>query len=60
METKYEVFPVVFGALGIMFHNLKFYLKKIDIPFVTSCLKKTAILGTAFILRRVLDISEFR
>ena len=50
MKTKYEVFPVVFGAFGTMFHNLKFYLKKIDIPIVTSCLKKTAILETAFIL----------
>ena len=47
------------GALGAISHNLQFYLKKIDIPIVTSCSQKTVILGTAFILRRVLGISEF-
>ena len=51
---------MVAGAIGTISHNLKFYLKKIEIPTVTSCLQKTAILGTAFILRRVLGISEFR
>ena len=59
-KLKAEVVPVAVGALVTITHNLKFYLKKIDISIVTSCLQKTAILGTAFILRRVLGISEFR
>ena len=59
-KLKAEVVPVVAGALGTIPHNLKFYLKKIDIPIVILCLQKTAILGTAFILRRVLAISEIR
>ena len=59
-KLKTEVVPVVVGSLGTISHNLKFYLKKIDIPIVTSCFQKTAILGTVFILRRVVGISEFR
>ena len=57
---KAETVPVVVGALGTISHNLKFYLKKTDIPIVTSCLWKTVILGTASILRGVLGVSEFR
>ena len=37
-ELKTELVPVTVGALGIISQNLKFYLKKIDIPIVTSCL----------------------
>ena len=59
-KLKTEVVPVVVAALGTISHNSKFYLKKIDISIVTSCLKKIAILGIALILRRVLGISEFR
>ena len=57
---KAETVPVVVGALGTISHNLKFYLKKTDIPIVRSCLWKTVILGTASILRGVLGVSEFR
>ena len=53
-KLKAEVVPVVIDALGSISHSLKFYLKKIDIPIVTSCLQKTAILGTAFILEECL------
>ena len=59
-KLKAEIVPVVVGAFSTISHNLKFYLKNIDIPIVTSCLQKTAILETTFILRRVLGISEFR
>ena len=58
-KLKADVVPRVVGTLGIISHNLKFFLKKTDIPIVTSCLQKAAILGTAFILR-VLGISECR
>ena len=59
-KLKAEIVPVVVGAFSTISHNLKFYLKNIDIPIVTSCLQKTAILETTFILRRVLGISELR
>ena len=59
-RLKAEVVPVVVGGLGTLSHNLKFYLKKIDIPIVISCLQKIAVLGSAFILRQVLGISELK
>ena len=58
-KLKTEVVPVVVGALATTSQNLNIYVKKIDVPIVTSCLQKTVILGTAFTLR-VLDISQFR
>ena len=58
-KLKTEVVPVVVGALATTSQNLNIYIKKIDVPIVTSCLQKTVILGTAFTLR-VLDISQFR
>ena len=57
-KLKTEVVPAVVGALATTSQNLNIYIKKIDVPIVT-CLQKTVILGTAFILR-VLDISQFR
>ena len=59
-KLKTEVVPVVVGAPGTICRKFKFYQKKIDISIVTSCFQKTAILGTTFILRRVLGILEFR
>ena len=59
-KLKTEVVPVVVGTLGTMSPKFKFYLKKIDISIVKLCLQKTAILGIAFILRRVHGISEFK
>ena len=45
-KLQAKVVPVVVGALGIISHNLKLYLEKIDILTITSCLQKTAILRT--------------
>ena len=58
-KLKAQVVLVVVRALGTISHNLRFYIKKIDILVVTSCLQNTAPLRTVFILR-VLGISEFR
>ena len=38
-KLKAEVVPVVVSTLGSISHNLKFYLKKIDIPIATSYLQ---------------------
>ena len=43
-KLKAEVVPVVIGALDTISHHLKFYINKIYIPIVTSCLQKTTIL----------------
>ena len=55
-NVKAVVIPIVVGALGKVSNELE---KRIDVPLVVPCLQKTALLGTAFILRRVLGISEF-
>ena len=38
--------------------GLENHLKTIAIPIVISCFEKTALLGTTFIIRRVLGISD--
>ena len=57
-DVNATVIPIVVGALGTVSEELESHLKAIGIPIVVSCLHKAALLGTAFILRRVLDISE--
>ena len=57
-DVKSTVTPIVVGAFGTVSEELENHLKTIGIPIVISCLQKAALLGTTFILRRVLDISE--
>ena len=57
-NVKAIVILVVVGALGAVSEELENYEKTIGISIVISYLQKAALLGTAFILRRVLDISE--
>ena len=57
-DVKATVIPIVVGTLGTVSEELKNHLKNIGVPIITSCLQKAALLGTAFILRRVLGISE--
>ena len=57
-DVKATVIHIVAGALGTVGEELENHLKTIGIPIVISCLQKAALLGTTFILRRVLDISE--
>ena len=57
-DVNATVIPIVVGALGTVSEELEGHLKTIGIPIVVCCLQKAALLGTAFILRRVLDISE--
>ena len=55
-DLKATVIPIVVGALGKVSEELENHLQTIGIPIVISCLQKESLLGTAFILRRVLDI----
>ena len=53
MET--EVVPVVIGALGSIPKNLH-HLESLGIKVHVSMLQKSALLGTAHILRKVLSV----
>ena len=50
-----EVVPVVVGALGVVSKRLDAWLEKLGVTIRTGLLQKTALLGTARILRKVLD-----
>ena len=57
-DVKATVISNVVGGLGTLIQKLENHLKTIGIPMIISWLQKAALLRTAFILRRVLDISE--
>ena len=56
--VKATVMLIAVGALETVSKKLENHLKTIEIPIAISCLKKAAFLETAFVLRRILDISE--
>ena len=53
---KVVVIPVVIGVFGTMLKRTHQYIKQIGIPVDIISIQKTAILGTSYILRRVLGI----
>ena len=57
-NVKAIVIPAVFGALGTIKNNSEKHLRAIGFSMKISCLQRTALLETAFILRRDLGISE--
>ena len=50
-----SVVPIVVGALGTVTNHLGKYLKKIGVIATVKLLQKAALLGTARILRKVLE-----
>ena len=50
------VIPVVIGALGAVTPKLKTYLKDLECKVSVPQIQKTALLGTARIIRQVLDV----
>lgn len=50
METKTEVIPVVFGALGTVPQEIGAHLDKIGVKLSVELVQKTALLGTAKIV----------
>ena len=50
-----EVVPVVIGALGVVSNRLHAWLEKLGVTIRTGLLQKTALLGTARILRKLLE-----
>ena len=52
---KVKVVPIVVGALGTVGRNLRTWIKELNIQCNVYLLQKAALLGTARILRKVLD-----
>ena len=50
------VVPIVIGALGAVSVNFKEYMKRIGVKVRLEVIEKTASLGTAKILRKVLSL----
>ena len=48
--------PVVIGALGVISDKFERYMEKIDVKIAMAIIQKTALLGTARILRKVLSL----
>ena len=55
-KAKAKVVPVVVGALGAIAKRLNSHLKEIRIPNRVRTFQKSALLGTATILRKVLEV----
>ena len=55
VDEKVEVIPVVIGALGAVTKNFEQCIERLGIRIKTEHLQKTALLGTARILRRTLE-----
>ena len=49
------IVPIVVGALGIVSNNLKDWLKQLNLKSSIELLQKAALLGTARLLRKVLE-----
>ena len=54
--SKVKVIPVVIRALGSIPMELRSYLDQLDIDYDISILQKSAVLGTAHILRKELSV----
>ena len=52
---KVEIVPVIIGALGAVSKNFEQYIERLGVQIKTEHLQKTALLGTARILRRTLE-----
>ena len=53
-NVKTKVIPVIIGATGTISKSIRKYVSNIPIKHEVKVLQKTAILGTAHILRKVL------
>ena len=51
-----EVVPVVIGALGSVTKDFERWIRKLRIAYNIGVMQKTALLGTARILRKVLEL----
>ena len=54
-NVKTEVIPLVVGALGAVTKNLEKHLTGLDIPYIQTCMQKSAVIGSSIILKKVLN-----
>ena len=55
-KVKAKVIPIVLGALGTVTRNLSNYIKEIGVNTQIKLIQKSVLLGTARVLRKVLEI----
>ena len=55
---KVEVIPVVIGALGTVTKHFEKWIEKLDLDLTIEALQKPCLLGTAKIIRKVLDMKR--
>ena len=53
---KVDIIPIVIGGLGTVTKNLEKWVKKIEIDCTIELLQKACLLGSARIIRKVLDM----
>jgi len=53
-NVKTKVIPVIIGTTGTISKSFRKYVRNIPVKYEVKELKKTATLGTAHILRKVL------
>jgi hypothetical protein len=54
--TKTSIVPVIVGATGVVLKDFQYHLKKLNAPSLNpTIIQKSAILGTAHLLRRILE-----
>ena len=54
--NKVTVIPVAIGALGVISDKFERYMEKLDVKIAMKIIQKTALLGTARILQKVLSL----
>ena len=55
--VRTEVIPVVMGALGTVPKRLDKYLESMGVSTTIELIQRTALLGTARILRQVIEVT---
>ena len=55
---KVEVITVVIGALGTVTKHFEKWIEKLDLDLTIEALQKPCLLGTAKIIRKVLDMKR--
>ena len=52
---KVDIVPIIIGALGTVNKKFEKWVERIEVECPTELLQKACLLGTARILRKVLD-----
>ena len=55
-KVKAKVIPIVLGTLGTVTRSLSNYIKEIGLKTQIKLIQKSVLLGTARVLRKVLEI----